>query len=269
MRLKNLIILASISVLFTMCAPSRPAVVSQPEPPPMWGPVGYDDVRYYYFPDMMVYYDVYSSMYIYPRGNRWVSAYYLPNHYGHYDLYNTYKVGLMDYYGPSPYHNFNMHRQQYAVGNQWPTQATIGVRGQNGNHYAPTRPRTSSASAQPTRGSSTQQSNVRGNSTQTNTRGNDAGTRSTTAPAVRNPSDTRVPATTPRATPTTPRANPSTPRVAPAETRSSTRLPQPDARAVRERTQQIRQQNRSTAPAQRSTGTTTPTTTRGGGGRGN
>lgn len=262
MRFKNLIILASISVLFTMCAPSRPAVVSQPEPPPMWGPVGYEDVRYYYFPDMMVYYDVYSSMYIYPRGNRWVSAYYLPNHYGHYDLYNTYKVGLVDYYGPSPYHNFNMHRQQYAVGNQWLTQATIGVRGQSGNHYAPTRPRTSSASSQPTRGSSTQQSNVRGNSTQPNTRGNNAGTRSNTAPAVRNPSDTRAPATTPRATP-------STPRVAPAETRSSTRLPQPDARAVRERTQQIRQQNRSTAPAQRSSGTITPTTTRGGGGRGN
>ncbi|GGD20592.1 hypothetical protein [Flavobacterium orientale] len=262
MRIKKLIILASILVLFTMCAPSRPAVVYQPEPPPMWGPVGYDQVRYYYFPDMMVYYDVHSSMFIYPRGNRWVSAYYLPNHYGHFDLYNSYKVGLMDYYGPSPYNNFNMHMQQYAVGNQWPYQQTLGVRGQNQTHYAPTRPRTSSA--QGTRGTRAQQADVRGNTSPSSIR-NTTGTRSSTTPAVRNPTNTN----TPRAIPTTPRANPSTPRVAPAETRSSTRLPQPDARAVRERTQQIRQQNRATAPTQRSTGTTTPTTTRDGGGRGN
>lgn len=255
MRIKNLIILASISVLFTMCAPSRPAVVSQPEPPPMWGPVGYEDVRYYYFPDMMVYYDVYSSMYIYPRGNRWVSAYYLPNHYGHFDLYNTYKVGLVDYYGPSPYHNFNMHMQQYAVGNQWPYQQTLGVRGQNQTHYAPTRPRTSSA--QGTRGTRAQQADVRGNTSQSTIR-NNTGTRSSTAPAVRNPTNTNPP-----------RATPATPRVAPAETRSNTRLPQPDARAVRERTQQIRQQNRSETPTQRNNQTTPPPNTRSGGGRGN
>ncbi|MDP2161631.1 MAG: hypothetical protein Q8K02_14195 [Flavobacterium sp.] len=242
MQIKNLILLASISILFTMCAPNRPSVVSQPEPPPMWGPMGYDQVRYYYFPDMMVYYDVHSSMFIYPRGNRWVSAYYLPSHYGHFDLYHTYKVGLMDYYGPSPYHNFNIHRQQYAVGNQWPAQQTIGRRGQHGNHYAPTRPRTSSA--QGTRGSTAQQPY-------------NTGTRATTTPPVRNQTNIGTRATTPAA-----------PRAVPAETRSNTRLPQPDARAVRERTQQIRQQNRKVPPAQRST-TNPPSNSRTGGGRGN
>lgn len=258
MRIKNLIILTLISGLFTMCAPSRPAVVSHPEPPPMWGPVGYDQVRYYYFPDMMVYYDVHSSMFIYPRGNRWVSAYYLPSHYGHFDLYNSYKVGLTDYYGSSPYHNFNRHRQQYAVGSRWPAQQTIGTRGQSGNHYAPTRPRTSSA--QGTRGNSTQQGSVRANTT----RGSEtnAGTRATT-PSVQSQSGTRTPTTS-----ATPRPTQTAPRTTPAETRSNTRLSQPDARAVRERTEQIRQQNRSVIPAQRNTGTNSSTRTRSGG-RGN
>jgi hypothetical protein len=258
MRIKNLIILVFISGLFIRCAPSRPAVVSYPETPPMWGPAGYDQVRYYYFPDMMVYYDVHSSMFIYPRGSRWVSAYYLPSHYGHFDLYNSYKVVLTDYYGPSPYHNFNRHRQQYAAGSHWPTQQTIGIRGQHGNHYAPTRPRTSSA--QGVRRNSTQQSSVRGNTRRESQTNN--GTRTTT-PSVQNQSGTRAPASVrPRST------QQASPRATPAETRSNTRLSQPDARAVRERTQQIRQQNRNVIPVQRNTGTTTRTRSSSGG-RGN
>ena len=33
--------------------------------PPQWGPADYDDVRYYYLPDIECYYDVPHSMFIY------------------------------------------------------------------------------------------------------------------------------------------------------------------------------------------------------------
>ncbi|MET0944784.1 MAG: hypothetical protein ABWY22_05220, partial [Flavobacterium sp.] len=32
--------------------------------PPLWGPVGYNDARYYYLPDLQTYYDVSTSNYI-------------------------------------------------------------------------------------------------------------------------------------------------------------------------------------------------------------
>ena len=37
--------------------------------PPAWGPAGYNNVRYYYLPDVEAYYDVPSSMFIYFSGN--------------------------------------------------------------------------------------------------------------------------------------------------------------------------------------------------------
>ncbi|MDE3214325.1 MAG: hypothetical protein KGM98_13915 [Bacteroidota bacterium] len=59
---------------------------------PLWGPVGYDYVDYYYLPDMDVYYDVPRGMFVYLDDGRWVFAAHLPPRYGHYDLYRSYKV---------------------------------------------------------------------------------------------------------------------------------------------------------------------------------
>lgn len=46
--------------------------------PPLWGPVGYADVRYYYLPDIESYYDVNSSMFIYLNAGNWVHRKSLP-----------------------------------------------------------------------------------------------------------------------------------------------------------------------------------------------
>lgn len=59
---------------------------------PVWGPIGYDYVEYYYLPDIEVYYYVPTRQFIYFSGGRWVFVYGLPPAYRSYDLYSGYKV---------------------------------------------------------------------------------------------------------------------------------------------------------------------------------
>lgn len=101
--------------------------------PPAWGPVGYNNVRYYYIPDLEIYYDVQRSNYIYFTDNRWVRLNYLPSRYRNYDLYSGYKVVLQDYRGNFPYYHFKQHKIKYAKGYKGNPQKTIGVRKNNQN----------------------------------------------------------------------------------------------------------------------------------------
>ncbi len=101
--------------------------------PPMWGPSGYNQVRYYYLPDVEAYYDIQSSMFIYYSGRTWVHRSNLPARYRNYDLYGGYKVVMNDYHGSTPYDNFNNYKVKYAKGNHWKTQKTIGEKPGNGN----------------------------------------------------------------------------------------------------------------------------------------
>src|SRR5438874_10614080 len=63
---------------------------------PVWGPVGYDYVDYYYLPDIDVYYYVPRHQYIYLAGGRWIFAASLPYRYHSYNLYSGYKVVIND-----------------------------------------------------------------------------------------------------------------------------------------------------------------------------
>lgn len=96
--------------------------------PPAWGPAGYNNVRYYYLPDVEAYYDVPSSMFIYFSGNRWVHRHNLPGRYRNYDLYDGYKVVMNDYRGDCPYYHFREHRMKYRRGYRDGEQRTIGER---------------------------------------------------------------------------------------------------------------------------------------------
>ena len=100
--------------------------------PPPWGPYGYPEVHYYYLPDLQVYYDVPSSMFIYMQGGNWVHRRYLPARYRDYDLYNGYKVVLNDYHGNAPYRHFNEHRVKYGRGYRGEDQRPVGVRPDRG-----------------------------------------------------------------------------------------------------------------------------------------
>lgn len=106
--------------------------------PPVWGPVGYDEVEYYYLPDIQVYYDIRATQYIYYGKGKWVHSRYLPSRCRNYDLYHGYKVPLTDYHGPSPYSHFEKHKVKYHKGYKGKPQKMRGpyqVHYENHEHH--------------------------------------------------------------------------------------------------------------------------------------
>jgi len=88
--------------------------------PPPWGPPGSTSVRYYYIPDIEVYYDIPSANFIYFNGRKWVYSDVLPVRYAYYDLSGGYKVLLTDYYGPKPFVFYKTHKLKYPHGYHGP-----------------------------------------------------------------------------------------------------------------------------------------------------
>jgi hypothetical protein len=120
-------IIAGAALLLSGASGAQVSVNVNIGSPPLWGPVGYTDVRYYYLPDVEAYYDVQTSMFIYYGGGVWIHRTYLPAQYADYDLYYGYKVVMVDYYGPTPYYNFREYRTRYQKGYRGREQRTIGV----------------------------------------------------------------------------------------------------------------------------------------------
>jgi hypothetical protein len=77
---------------------------------PVWGPVGYDHVEYYYLPDIEAYYYVPNHRYVYMENGRWISRSGLPARYRNYDLYNTRKVVINE---SKPYLRHNEYKAKY------------------------------------------------------------------------------------------------------------------------------------------------------------
>jgi hypothetical protein len=78
---------------------------------PVWGPVGYDYVEYYYMPDIEVYYYVPTHQFVYLTSGRWIFAASLPVRYRTYNIYSGYKVVINE---PRPYLHFSTHKIKYA-----------------------------------------------------------------------------------------------------------------------------------------------------------
>jgi hypothetical protein len=78
---------------------------------PLWGPVGYDHVDYYYLPDMESYYYVPTREFIYSNNGKWVFSSSKPSAYSNYNLYNGYKVVINS---PKPYLQFKEQKVKYA-----------------------------------------------------------------------------------------------------------------------------------------------------------
>lgn len=75
---------------------------------PLWGPVGYDYVDYYYMPDIECYYHVPKRQFIYMEGSRWRFSSSLPSRYRGYNLYDGYKVVV------NSYRNYDYDRTYYS-----------------------------------------------------------------------------------------------------------------------------------------------------------
>jgi hypothetical protein len=78
---------------------------------PLWGPVGYEHVDYYYLPDIDSYYYVPQRQFIYLNAGNWVFGTALPSRYSGYNLYNGYKVVINS---PQPYLHYKEHKIKYA-----------------------------------------------------------------------------------------------------------------------------------------------------------
>jgi len=110
------LVFASMLFMSVFFAQAQVSVNINVGTPPSWGPEGYDDSRYYYLPDIDVYYDVNQSQYIYDNNGRWARVNRLPAQYRQYDLYGGYKVVLDDYRGDAPYTYHTKHRANYPKG---------------------------------------------------------------------------------------------------------------------------------------------------------
>lgn len=78
---------------------------------PVWGPVGYGHVDYYYLPDINTYYYVPTRQFIYPSNGRWIYSASLPSRYRSYDLYRGYKVVVNQ---QKPYLYDSRYRTEYS-----------------------------------------------------------------------------------------------------------------------------------------------------------
>jgi hypothetical protein len=133
MKTLKLLIIASMLLLSTGLK-SQVSVNVNIGSPPLWGPVGFADIQYYYLPDIEVYYDVPTAMFLYYEGGMWVRRGYLPRRYRNYNLYNGYKVVLNDYRGNEPYVHFKDHKGKYAKGYRAGPQKTIGENPRKANN---------------------------------------------------------------------------------------------------------------------------------------
>jgi hypothetical protein len=127
------LIVAGFVLLAANSAQSQVSVNVNLGSPPLWGPVGYTAVRYYYLPDVESFYDIQSSRFIYRTGGVWVHRTYLPRQYRSYDLYQGYKVVMTDYQGNTPYRYYSEYRTKYAKGYHGQAQKTFGERPGQGN----------------------------------------------------------------------------------------------------------------------------------------
>ncbi len=132
--MKNLkLVLLGIVLMFSVAAKAQVSVNVNIGSPPMWGPVGYTDVRYYYIPDIEAYYDIETSMFIYYGGGVWLHRSHLPERYAYFDLYDGYKVVITDYRGNEPNIHFKSHKGKYAKGYKGKPQKSIGAKPGKGN----------------------------------------------------------------------------------------------------------------------------------------
>ncbi len=106
--MRSMLISAAVLFLFgTACAQHLSINIGVQ---PVWGPVGYDHVEYYYLPDIDAYYYVPQHQFIYLEGGQWRRSENLPGRYGKFDLYNSHKVVVNE---RTPYRHSQVYRDKY------------------------------------------------------------------------------------------------------------------------------------------------------------
>lgn len=112
---------------------SNPNVVVPPWAPPYDNP---QFVRYYYLPDIEVYYDVWNQEFVYLDDGNWIFVRSLPPMYAGFDLYNCFVVVLDDHvFEPWMHHQYYVsHYPRYYYHSLYHVTDARDVRGFNENH---------------------------------------------------------------------------------------------------------------------------------------
>ncbi len=110
--MKNGIVYAAIVSLLLTSAGCGPVIVSHnlADPAPPWFyPNRIEMVRYVYFPELSIYYDLSARTYLYFDGGIWVRRRVLPPSYRSHDLNRSRYERIRDYYGDDiqRYHDQN------------------------------------------------------------------------------------------------------------------------------------------------------------------
>ncbi len=110
---KLFIVLLLIVGAWTLESCGPVVISSRPDvPPPAWFyPNRVEVVRYVYFPDYNIYYDISLRNYIYFENNVWITIDVLPVRYRHVDLNRSRYVRIRDFRGDhiSSYHSTNRY----------------------------------------------------------------------------------------------------------------------------------------------------------------
>lgn len=104
----------SILIVFVLVGCGPVVISSRPNhpPPPWFYPNRLELVRYVYFPEFRIYYDLNTRNYIYLEGNIWIRNEVLPPRYRNYNLRKSRYVRIKDYHGDNieRYHDNNSRR---------------------------------------------------------------------------------------------------------------------------------------------------------------
>lgn len=73
----------------------------------------YEDVRYYYYPNLQAYFDTKVGMYLYQENGEWIESEELAPTFRGYSLKNGQYVMIKDYTGDEPYTLLAQHKAQY------------------------------------------------------------------------------------------------------------------------------------------------------------
>ena len=107
--LKKVVLTIFTLLLFSGCGTVVVATRPGPPPPPWFYPNRLELVRYVYFPEFQLYYDLSDRVYLYLDGRNWIRVRTLPERYRSLNLNRSRYVRVRDYYDDNiaPYHEEN------------------------------------------------------------------------------------------------------------------------------------------------------------------
>lgn len=73
----------------------------------------YEEVRYYYYPNLQAYFDTKVGLYLYQENGQWVESERLSPTFRGYSIKNGLYVMIKDYVGDEPYNLLDQHKAQY------------------------------------------------------------------------------------------------------------------------------------------------------------